>query len=82
MPLLVDDLLELPFQLFGTIFNVIVQTSYKSAWANYKRELNIALLRMRRDFEEGRLTREEMKEIESHIFKEMRVANRMLGPRV
>jgi hypothetical protein len=79
MTLLVDDLLEIPVQFFQVIFNAIVQTAYKSTWADYRRQLNISLIKLRREYEEGRVTKEEMQKIEARIFSELRLANRVLS---
>jgi hypothetical protein len=76
--LIIDDLLTLPVKLSEVILNVLVQTAYKSAWAEYRRQLNIALIRLRRDFEQGKLKRNKMRKLESNIFREMRVARRIL----
>jgi hypothetical protein len=79
MALLVDDVLALPIQFFEVIFNSIIQTTYKSTWAEYRRQLNIILLRLKRDYKEGKISKERMKEIESKIFFELRLANQVLS---
>jgi hypothetical protein len=79
MALLVDDVLAIPIQFFEVIFNSIVQTAYKSTWAEYRRQLTVMLLRLKRDYKEGKITRETMKQVESKIFLELRLANRVLS---
>jgi hypothetical protein len=79
LALLVDDLLSLPIQLFEVIFNTVVQTAAKGAWVDYRRRLNIALISLHRDYEEGKITKNKMRALESNIFKELRLANTMIG---
>jgi hypothetical protein len=79
MAILVDDILAIPIQFFEVIFNSIIQTAYKTTWAEYRRQLNVMLLRLKRDYKEGKITREKMKQIESKIFLELRIANRVLS---
>lgn len=79
MALLVDDVLAIPVQFFEVIFNSIIQTAYKATWSEYRRQLNVLLLRLKRDYKEGKVSREKMQEIEAKIFKEMRLANRALS---
>ncbi|MGI0090085.1 MAG: hypothetical protein ACREBS_00100 [Nitrososphaerales archaeon] len=79
MTLLVDNLLEIPVQFFQLIFNAIVQTAYKSTWMEYRRQLNIALIKLRREYEEGRLTKKEMEKVETRIFYELRLAGKVLS---
>ena len=79
MVFLVDDILEIPAQFFQVIFNSVIQTAYKSAWLEYRRQLNIALIRARRQHEEGRLSKDQFREIEKQIFTELRLAKRVLG---
>ncbi len=78
MALLVDDLLSFPVQLFEIIFNTVLQSAYKGTWADYKRQLNIALIRLHRSYAEGKISRKEMRRIESKIFMELRLANNIL----
>ena len=80
MPLLVDDLLSIPAEFLQVIFNAVIQTAYKGSWIEYRRQLNIALIRARRKYEEGKMTKKEFNEIEQKIFTEMRMANRIIGP--
>jgi hypothetical protein len=61
------------------MFNSVIQTAYKGAWAEYRRQLNVLLLRVKRDFREGKISKEKMSEMETKIFTELRVANRILS---
>jgi hypothetical protein len=79
MALLVDDVLAIPLQFFEVIFNSVIQTAYKASWAEYRRQLNVMLLRLKRDYKEGKITREKMKQIESKIFFELRLTNKVLS---
>lgn len=73
-----DDLLKLPMKFGEIILNVIAQTAFKVAWADYRRQLNVALIRLKRDFEEGRVSKRRRRELESKIFYELRVAKQVL----
>ena len=79
MALLVDDILSLPIQLFEIIFNTVAQSAYKGVWSDYKRRLNIILMRLHRDYHEGKITKKKMQAVEQEIFREMRYANAMLA---
>ena len=79
MTLLVDDLLEIPAKFFEVIFNSVIQTAYKAAWSDYRRQLNVALLKAKRDFREGKIPEDKWKQLESKIFTELRLANRILS---
>lgn len=79
MTLIIDDLLELPIKFAEVILNIIAQTAFKAAWADYRRRLNVALIRLKREYEEGRISKKRVREIESKIYHEMRLANRVLG---
>jgi hypothetical protein len=81
MAILVDDVLAIPIQFFETIFNAVIQTAYKSAWSDYRRQLNVLLLRVKRDFREGKISEADMKKMESKIFLELRLANKVISSR-
>ncbi|MHB1908721.1 MAG: hypothetical protein ACYCQJ_07590 [Nitrososphaerales archaeon] len=81
MALLVDDVLAIPIQFFEVIFNSIIQTAYKATWSEYRRQLNVLLLRVKRDYKEGKVSKEEMQAMETKIFAELRLANRALSSR-
>jgi hypothetical protein len=78
LALLVDDLLSFPIQVFELVFNAIIETSYKSSWNDYRRQLNVILMRVRRDYHEGKISRSQMQELKEKIFKELRLANFIL----
>jgi hypothetical protein len=79
MVLVVDDLLAVPAEFFQVIFNAVIQTAYKSAWVEYRRQLNIALIRAKRNHEEAKISKKEYKQIEEKVFAELRIANRVIG---
>jgi hypothetical protein len=79
MVLLVDDILKMPFKIGGIILNVLSQTVEKTAWTRYQGELNKMLLQARRDVERGKMTGEQFKQVEQHVFQEMRVARQHLN---
>jgi predicted membrane protein len=81
LALIIDELFTLPFDFIGFIVNVITQTAYKTAWENYRRELNTLLIRARRDYEEGRIDRNDLRELKHAIFQEMRLARKVLESR-
>lgn len=78
MALLVDDLLSFPVQLFEIIFNTVIQSAYKGTWADYRRRLNIALIKLHREYSEGKITKRKMQKLEAKIFRELRIANNIL----
>lgn len=78
MALVVDDILALPGTIGKIIFNTLVQTVEKVAWAEYSRSLKKMLLRVRHDYDNKKISKEKFKEIESYVFKEMRVAKKVL----
>jgi chaperonin cofactor prefoldin len=80
MVIVADDALFLPIQFIKLILNALIQTTYKTAWAEYRRDLNILLLQLKRDYREQKISKEEMKEMEAKIFLELRIAKKMLGP--
>lgn len=78
MTLILDDLLALPVKFTEAILNVIAQIAYKAAWADYRRQLKVDLIRLNRDFEEGKVTKKRKAELESKIYYELRLANQVL----
>jgi hypothetical protein len=82
MVLVADDLLQLPAKFFEIILSTLVQTAYKTRWAEYRGQLTVLLLRLKRDYAEGKISRDEMKEMESRIFRELRIAKKVLGTSV
>ena len=76
--LIVDDLLELSVKFGEIVLNAIAQTAYKVAWTDYRRQLNVTLIQLRRDFEEGRISKKRRREIEAKIFYELRLAKQIL----
>jgi hypothetical protein len=74
--LLVDDLLSLPSTIGKIILNTMAQTVEKVAWAEYSRDLKKVLLQARHDYDEGRLDQTKFREIESHVFSEMRLSRK------
>lgn len=77
--LLVDDILALPGTIGGIIFDTLAQTVEKVAWAEYSRDLKKLLLKARNGYDNKKITTEQFKEIESHVFREMRIAKNALG---
>lgn len=77
--LFVDDLLALPGTIGKIIFNTLAQTVEKVAWAEYSRDLKKLLLRARNDYDLKKITPEQFKEIERHVFLEMRTAKHTLS---
>ena len=78
MALLVDDILALPGTIGKIILNTIAQTVQKVAWAEYSRGLKKILLRARHDYDNKKIDKEKFKEVEAYVFKEMRIANKVL----
>jgi len=78
MVLVVDDLLKLPGTIGKIILETISQTVEKVAWTEYSRDLKRLLLKARHDLDEGRIERDKFKEVESYVFKEMKVAKYVL----
>jgi hypothetical protein len=76
--LLVDDILKLPKTIGNIILNTLAQTVQKVAWAEYSRDLKKMLLQARHDYDEGNLSQEKFREIESYVFKEMRMARKVV----
>jgi hypothetical protein len=74
--LLIDDLLGLPGTIGKIILNTMAQTVEKVAWAEYSRDLKKVLLQARHDYDEGRLEQSDFREIESHVFAEMRLSRK------
>jgi Fe-S cluster biosynthesis and repair protein YggX len=79
MVLIVDDILKLPGTIGSIIFQSLVQTVEKVAWTDYNRKLRKMLLRARHDHEMEKITRKEFEEIQSYVFKEMKVAKLILS---
>lgn len=78
MALVVDDILALPGTIGKIIFNTLVQTVEKVAWAEYSRSLKKLLLRARHDYDNKKIDKEKFKEIENYVFKEMRISKEVL----
>jgi len=78
MVLIVDDILMLPKTIGGVILNSLYQTVIKLSWAEYQTQLRKTLVRARYDLDNGKLSQQRFKEIESHIFREMRIARKMV----
>jgi Fe-S cluster biosynthesis and repair protein YggX len=81
MALLVDDILFLPGTIGKIIFNTLSQTVEKVAWTEYTRGLKKMLLRARHDYDNKKIDREKFNEVESYVFKEMRIANKAMAPK-
>jgi Fe-S cluster biosynthesis and repair protein YggX len=81
MALLVDDILMLPATLGKVIFATLVQTVEKVAWSEYSRDLKKLLLRARNDYDTQKITQNQFKEIEQHVFNEMKVAKYVIAGR-
>ena len=79
MVLIIDDILALPGTIGSIIFNTLAQTVNKVAWAEYSRDLKRKLLSARHDYENNKISKEKFKEIESHVFREMKVARDVLS---
>jgi len=78
MGFVVDDILKLPGTIGSIILNTLAQTVQKVALAEYSRDLKKMLLRARHDYDNKKITKEKFKEIESYVFKEMRIAKKGL----
>jgi len=78
MVLIVDDILMLPKTIGGVILNSLYQTVTKLSWAEYQTKLRKTLVKARYDLDNGKLSQQRFKEIESHIFREMRIARKMV----
>lgn len=76
--LIVDDLLALPGKIGGIILSSIAQTAHRMAWIEYQRQLNNILIKAKHDREMGKLNEEKYRKIEGYVFKEMRIARRVL----
>lgn len=81
MVLVVDDVLALPGTIGKIIFQTLAQTVEKVAWVEYSRDLKRLLLRARHDYENGKITEAQFREVESYVFKEMRVARKIISGR-
>ena len=79
MVLVVDDILSLPGKIGKIIFNTLAQTVEKVAWAEYSRDLKKTLLRARHDYENEKIDKERFSKIESLVFREMKIARRVLS---
>ena len=78
MVLIVDDILKIPGTIGKIIFNTLAQTVEKVAWAEYSRDLKKMLLKARHDYDSKKIGREKFKEIESQVFREMKIAKNVL----
>ena len=79
MVLLVDDILMLPGTIGKIILNSLLQTVENVAWTEYSRDLRKILLRARHNLEMEKITKEQFQEIESYVFKEMKIAKQVLA---
>lgn len=79
MVLLVDDVLGLPGTIGKIIFNTLLQTVQKVSWVEYSRELKKVLLQARHDYDEGKISKEKFNEVETLIFKEMKMAKKFIS---
>lgn len=78
MALIVDDILALPGTIGKIIFNTLAQTVDKVAWTEYSRDLKKMLLQARNDYDNKKISQEQFREIESHVFREMRLTKKVL----
>jgi hypothetical protein len=76
---IVGPVLKLPGTIGSIIFNTLVQTIHKVAWSEYGRNLKKLLLRARHDYDNKKISKEQFKEIEADVFKEMRAVRRVLS---
>jgi Fe-S cluster biosynthesis and repair protein YggX len=81
MGLLVDDIIFLPGTIGKIIFNTLAQTVEKVAWTEYSRDLKKILLRARHDYDNKKINRGKFNEVESYVFREMRIANQAVAPK-
>jgi hypothetical protein len=79
MALLVDDIVFLPSTIGKIIFNTLVQTIHKVAWTEYGSNLKKLLLRARHDYENKKITKDQFREIEKDVFKEMRMVRQVMS---
>jgi len=79
MALIIDDILKLPGTIGSIIFQSLVQTVEKVGWTDYNRKLRKMLLRARHDHEMKKISKEQFEEIQSHVFKEMKIAKQALS---
>jgi hypothetical protein len=76
--LVVDDILGIPGKIGGIVINSLYQTVRKTTWIAYQKKLSNALIKAKHAREMKIITEGDYKELESHIFKEMRIARNML----
>jgi hypothetical protein len=76
---IVSEILSLPGKIGGIILNTLSQTVQKVAWTEYSRDLKKMLLQARHDLDEGKIEREKFKDVERHVFKEMKIARNVLA---
>jgi hypothetical protein len=76
---IVGEILSIPGKIGGIILNTLSQTVQKVAWTEYSRDLKKLLLQARHDLDEGKIVSEKFKEVESYVFKEMKIARSVLA---
>jgi hypothetical protein len=76
---IVSEILSIPGKIGGIILNTLSQTVQKVAWTEYSRDLKKMLLQARHDLDEGKIEREKFKDVESHVFREMKIARSVLS---
>jgi Fe-S cluster biosynthesis and repair protein YggX len=81
MALIVDDILFLPGTIGKIIFSTLSQTIEKVAWTEYHRGLKKMLMVARHDYDNKKINKEKFNEVESYVFKEMRIVNQAMAPK-
>jgi hypothetical protein len=76
---IVSELLSIPGKIGSIILNTMSQTVQKVAWTEYSRDLKKLLLQARHDLDEGKIDRDKFREVESYVFKEMKMARSVLA---
>lgn len=79
MALIVDDILKLPGTIGSIIFQSLIQTVEKVGWTEYNQKLRKMLLKARHDYDMKKLNQEQFEEIQSHVFREMKIAKQALS---
>jgi hypothetical protein len=79
MALFIDDIIMLPGTIGKIVLNTLAQTAHKVAWAEYSRDLKKLLLQARHDYDEKKITSEQFKEVEAMVFREMRMARKIMS---
>jgi hypothetical protein len=76
---IVGELLSIPGKIGGIILNTLSQTVQKVAWTEYSRDLKKMLLQARHDLDEGKIQRDKFKQVETYVFREMKIARSVLS---